>query len=295
MLVDKAYPDFQDNAKEQLALNHFIAQIENTQVAFSVKQKRPQNMDEVVSATLEMESYLTGAARTVGLVETNPSEEQDKIVGAITSTNDLVGQLLTRIERLEERVATPMTPGPPRLNSFGRRRPASDIVCWNCRRRGHIARVCRYPRAFSGNEQPPTRCQSSGGSIKKLTQKCITISTLPSSDCSETFYVMAEFGPTRIKVLIDTGSPVSLLSDKVWKAAGKPELRVWMEQNLIGINGSPLKVLGQMETDVSLSKVTCHTKFIIVENMSIEGILGIDFLTQNACNIDITNHSLYFS
>ncbi len=106
---------------------------------------------------------------------------------------------------------------------------------------------------------------------------------------------MAEFGPTRIKVLIDTGSPVSLLSDKVWKAAGKPELRVWMEQNLIGINGSPLKVLGQMETDVSLSKVTCHTKFIIVENMSIEGILGIDFLTQNACNIDICNHRLYFS
>lgn len=39
-LVDKAYPDLEDNAKEQLALNHFVSQIENCQVAFSVMQAK---------------------------------------------------------------------------------------------------------------------------------------------------------------------------------------------------------------------------------------------------------------
>ena len=32
------YPDLEDNAKEQLPLNHFVSQIENCQVAFSVRQ-----------------------------------------------------------------------------------------------------------------------------------------------------------------------------------------------------------------------------------------------------------------
>ena len=45
-------------------VNH---QIENIQVAFSVKQKRPKNLDEVVCATLEMESYLS--ARTVSVTD----------------------------------------------------------------------------------------------------------------------------------------------------------------------------------------------------------------------------------
>ena len=57
MLVDKAYPDLE--AKEQLALNHFVSHIENSQVAFSVRQKCPKSVDEAVSATLEMETYMT--------------------------------------------------------------------------------------------------------------------------------------------------------------------------------------------------------------------------------------------
>ena len=42
MLVD---PDLENtcNTKEQLALNHFVSQIENGQVAFSVRQKHPKN------------------------------------------------------------------------------------------------------------------------------------------------------------------------------------------------------------------------------------------------------------
>lgn len=161
-LVDKAYPDFQDNAKEQLALNHFINQIENIQVAFSVKQRRPKNLDEVVSATLEMESYLS--ARTVSMTDFKSSEEEDhsKIVGAIASTNEMMGQLLTRIQKLEEKISAPSQP----LQNFSflhqypqtaRRRPGSSshqLVCWNCGRRGHIARLCRNPK-MQGNEKPP--------------------------------------------------------------------------------------------------------------------------------------------
>ena len=36
-LVDKAYPELQDDAKEQMALTHYLGQFEQQQLAFSVK------------------------------------------------------------------------------------------------------------------------------------------------------------------------------------------------------------------------------------------------------------------
>ena len=45
VLAQKGYPDLEDKAKEQLALNVFLSRIENPQVAFSVRQKRPTTLD----------------------------------------------------------------------------------------------------------------------------------------------------------------------------------------------------------------------------------------------------------
>ena len=58
VLVDKAYPHFEDAARECLAVNQFLSQIHNQQVAFGVKQKRPKNVEEAVAVTIELESYL---------------------------------------------------------------------------------------------------------------------------------------------------------------------------------------------------------------------------------------------
>eukprot|EP00731_Ephydatia_muelleri_P036611 Em0289g3a len=58
VLSDRAYADLEERARERLALNQILSQIENPQVAFGVKQKRPQNVEEAVTATIELESYL---------------------------------------------------------------------------------------------------------------------------------------------------------------------------------------------------------------------------------------------
>ena len=54
--ADKAF-EFEDKAKEQLTLNIFLAQLDDPQVAFSVRQKQPTALDEAVSATLKIECY----------------------------------------------------------------------------------------------------------------------------------------------------------------------------------------------------------------------------------------------
>ena len=58
MLVDKAYPTLDNEARQQLALQRYLSQLDNEQVAFSVKQRKPRTIEAAVAATLECESYL---------------------------------------------------------------------------------------------------------------------------------------------------------------------------------------------------------------------------------------------
>ena len=51
-LADKAFPHLQAKTRDQLALAHYLFQIENSQLAFSVKQQKPANLDAPVSANL---------------------------------------------------------------------------------------------------------------------------------------------------------------------------------------------------------------------------------------------------
>ena len=65
LLADKAFPDLQDKAKEQLTLDRFLATLDKPELALAVKQKRPRNVDEAVAYTLEMESYMLTTGSTL--------------------------------------------------------------------------------------------------------------------------------------------------------------------------------------------------------------------------------------
>ena len=56
--MDKAYHFLDDKARQQLALQRYLSQLDNEQVAFSVKQRKPRTIEAAVGATLECESYL---------------------------------------------------------------------------------------------------------------------------------------------------------------------------------------------------------------------------------------------
>lgn len=93
-----AYPQLQSQTHECLAVNIYLKQIGNPQVAFAVRQKQPANLDEAITATLEMEAYLdqSGVKGTVGSVS------EEGLVAATSSQQD--SRLLTLVEKLVDRV-----------------------------------------------------------------------------------------------------------------------------------------------------------------------------------------------
>ena len=84
--------------------SNYLRQLDPPQVAFSVKQKQPKNVDEAVAATIEMESYLSppetiGTAQCAcGQEDADSIEEKTATIAPVSGTDTT--KLLGLMERL---------------------------------------------------------------------------------------------------------------------------------------------------------------------------------------------------
>ena len=147
-LADKAYPDLEEAARERLALNQFLGELDKPQVAFGVRQGRPKSLDEAVSLTIELESYIgfshgkparvnfsqVDAELPNASASTTVAEEQE-CSGVLAVTLQSINERLQRLElRLKNSEA---------ITEREEQREPRKPRCWNCGKRGHIARLCR--------------------------------------------------------------------------------------------------------------------------------------------------------
>ena len=106
MLADKAFRELQ-------------GQLDNPQVAFNVKQKRPASLIDAVSSTLEMESYLFPCPSKVATVDI----ETESVIAAVHDLMmDMLQGMMERLDRLEEQ----MWPKPTLTGPSSRTNP---IIC----------------------------------------------------------------------------------------------------------------------------------------------------------------------
>ena len=158
VLADKAYSD----SRERLALNQFLAQITNPQIAFGVKQKRPKTVEEAVVTTIELESYLGSTGERLHVNSTFPQPDSEQAaVGSATAfaavspratDNSRDGEeglagilkaLNERLHLLERLVENDRRPRQNKDVEQGKKRTRTNITCWKCGEKGHIARFCR--------------------------------------------------------------------------------------------------------------------------------------------------------
>ena len=153
-LVEKAFPNLEPAAKETLALNHYLTQIDNQQVAFGVKQRRPASLVEAVSYTIEMESYLQRPAKLAPVTTEEPplvntiQNQQGVMVKALEE----VTQRLQKLEATMQDLSQAQTKRSPSQNRGQRNRNQDQpVVCHRCKQEGHYARGCAYRGTPSGN------------------------------------------------------------------------------------------------------------------------------------------------
>ena len=232
-----------------MALTRYLSQIDNVQEAFSVKQQKPTTLDAAVSATLEMESYLGPKLEVAGV-----EEHTDTVAAAMPdkATGTVMKKLLERMERLETELSESRkerrdymqkrkpTSYPQQGNSGYRPggRPRSVPTCWNCGQRGHVIRDCwnqpnqpyqgSRQQGNQGNEHPSVGQPLEGH--EHVGQNTV-ISTLT---CSGSYRISSGVGGVRASLLVNTGSPVTLLSGEVWDKIKSDETLVLKPSSLLG-------------------------------------------------------------
>ena len=102
----------------------------------------------------------------------------------------------------------------------------------------------------------------------------IGISTL-----SHTFTVTGQLGQGTASLIVDTGAGITLLRRDVWKGDLNGKLLPWYGCKLVGANGGTLNVVGMVRAmQLGLGGKMFAVDTVIVESLTSEGILGLDFL-----------------
>ena len=104
-----------------------------------------------------------------------------------------------------------------------------------------------------------------------------------------------EVGSEPVSFLLDTGAAVSLISRDVWRrvnAKQPTKLQPWSDQKLVGVDGSPLEVHGQVCVSITAQGKALETEALVVSPLTTEGILGLDFLKKHQATIDVRNGQL---
>lgn len=100
---------------------------------------------------------------------------------------------------------------------------------------------------------------------------------------------LQEFGENRTKIIFDTGSDITLISEKVWKRIKPtPKLRSGLRVNLVQVTGSAT-ISGYVEIpivfDTSEGPVKIVVEAYVVKGMTSDFILGNDFQDQYALSV----------
>ena len=151
-LVDKAYPSLDDDARQQLALQRYLSQLDNEQVAFGVKQRKPKTIEAAVGAPLELESYLVNSKQ--GMVAAVRADSTQTLL-------EMMEKLMARVEKLENS-RLPQRPSvmelPYKVDNRQKQRVTESqqqdgevvvkdkgqrqksVICFRCGQQGHFAR-----------------------------------------------------------------------------------------------------------------------------------------------------------
>ena len=84
------------------------------------------------------------------------------------------------------------------------------------------------------------------------------------------------------------------MNGKVWEKLNQTDVKVEPTKyhNIVGVNSHPINIRGSATVAVIIANKRYYQKFIIADNITAEGILGMDFMEANKCVLDVAKRQL---
>ena len=104
------------------------------------------------------------------------------------------------------------------------------------------------------------------------------------------FVLNGQINEINVRILVDTGAAVTVLSQKVWdeiKMGGAQLEPVTAGTSLVGVQGSPLHLYGTTQQQLCFQGELFSVEMIVADSIMSDVILGRDFLKKYQCTIDL--------
>jgi len=214
------------------------------------------------------------------------SEDQPKVEDALLTA---LTSVMSTLKRLDERLS--------KLETYNGRsgRSKSTIRCYVCREFGHFARKCP-------NKTPREECRQSTSSLFKLDPADSEAKgpaeyekNKPTDDLVDIlesrprWCVGSKVQGLDVEFLVDTRASVSILSSELFESIPRdqrPLLRPC--KNLRVANRGLMTLCGKADFVVEMNGQKCIIPLIVANTKNLRGTLGIDFLSQSGCVIDVS-------
>lgn len=182
-------------------------------------------------------------------------------------------------------------------------RPMSQKTCYKCGRRGHINRYCELSKLSQKQHQKPKNAESEN---KKTASHRSKLSLLSTDEKNSVFnklgishqkneagmFIIAVMNDQHVKLLLDTGATISILGTHVYEKIN-PSLELDVPANdVLCASGTKLQVRGKTTVALTLeTDLTLHQQMPVAD-LQVDGALGLDFMKNHPCVIDVCNNHL---
>ena len=298
VLADRAYPRWSSEHRQEALRNQFMQGVRSSSIQLRLMKEMPPTLDDALKLASQLEAVEEAQKRlqkdrckTESLALTDDTvADPDSCTSNATSGP---GQQQYERESLEKRLSRQLRQAEADVQKLStqvqqllkdstmntRRRPANSRdntgqkrtdgpVCWGCGKKGHVKRDCPQRRTAFKNHLPSE-----------------------SAAVSASLCIYGFLEGHRTKMLVDTGSAVTIIRRDIWDGISRKQLETPVRA-VLAANGNEISLSGQGDVLVQVGDLSVRHNVLVAGCLTQDCILGSDFLLLHGCVIDLHNHSL---
>ncbi|XP_065927594.1 uncharacterized protein [Magallana gigas] len=292
-----AYPTATVELRETLGKDAFIDALVHSDMRLRIKQNRPENLNDAIRLAVELDAYYRTERR--GDLRMIEGKERDCDQPAqSTELIELMTRMQTQLDNLEKQVQD-QNIRRRRTLQLPVRNTNDGVACYYCKEKGHIRRNCSKLKDKETNRNSNASAKKGGNarqirSERRRKQRNAQGYVGESTMINESgIFVEADIHGVRSKMLIDTGASLTLISKRVHdiiSAEKRPALEE-SGQKVLNASGNPLSLYGKAEYHLKIGETEAFIPAMVTD-ITVHGILGLDFLKKGKGIIDLNSNTI---